>query len=178
MSKLNSTCPINLFQKDFFKKNYSSTLGCRAKLFLSKISGGLEKYRFYVSVGKIWFKDELRKKNLPTSDMQRNLVCFLSKLIRPYTTRENSIIRVHMNTFKAKCFLENSILFSRFGTSIDFFPAFGRLFPPVLWKLQPIKVDEQFEEKNYSKWITNFSSFSDKGQENSGSLEEIFKLGC
>ena len=45
------------FKKTFFEKKFLFiTLGCRAKLFLSKISGGLEKSKCSVSIWKIWWK--------------------------------------------------------------------------------------------------------------------------
>ena len=75
------------------------TLGCRAKLFLSKKSGGLEKSRFSVSNWKSDEKHDFWKKVSPTSDMQRNLVCCLPKRLRVYTARENCILRVHLNIF-------------------------------------------------------------------------------
>ena len=103
------------------------TLGCRTKLFLSKSSGGLEKSRFSVSIWKSDEQHDFWKKVWPTSDMQRNLVCFLSKLFQHYTARENCIIRGHKNLFKTKFFER----FNTFFVTWDFdrfFPAFCQTF--------------------------------------------------
>ena len=103
------------------------TLECRAKLFLSKKSSGLEKSRFSVS---IWKSDETHdfwKEGSPTSDMQRNLFCFLSKLFQHYTARENCIIRVHMNNFKTFFFEKLNTFFVTWHFD-RFFPAVWQTF--------------------------------------------------
>ena len=69
-------------------------------------------------------KKEFRKKFWPTSNMQRNLVCFLSKPFRLCTARENCIIRVHVNIFQTKIFEKFNSFFRNFGTLNGFFPAF------------------------------------------------------
>ena len=99
------------------------TLECRAKLFRQKKSSGLEKSRFSVSIWKSDEKHDFWKEVSPTSDMQRNLFWFLSKLFQHYTARENCIIRVHMNNFK-------TIFFEKLNT---FFVTwhFDRFFPAV-----------------------------------------------
>ena len=52
------------FKKTFFEKKFLFiTLGCRAKFFLSKKSGGLEKSRFSVSIWKIWWITWFLKKS-------------------------------------------------------------------------------------------------------------------
>ena len=105
------------------KKLLFITLGCRAKIFCPKHSGGLEKSRFSVSNWKSDEKHDFWKKVSPTSDMQRNLVCFLSKLWRVYTARENCILRVHLKIFKTKnCFWKNQYFFSYFWDIDRFFP--------------------------------------------------------
>ena len=103
---------ITFSEKTFWEKKMFMTLGCRTKLFLSKNSGGLEKSRFSVSIWKSDEKHDFWKKVSPTSDMQRKLVCFLSKLFQHYTARD---IRVHKNNFKTFFFEKTQYFFRNLG---------------------------------------------------------------
>ena len=152
------------------------TSGCRAKLFLSKKSSGLEKSRFSVSNWKSDEKHDFWKKVSPTSDMQRNLVCFLSKLLRVYTARENCILRVHLNIFKTKkCFWKNQYFFSYFWDIDRFFLGLlAKVFCQVC-KTATYLPRGTVQEKKFSKVIEEFLSLSENVLKSSSSVGNTFR---
>ena len=116
------------------------------------------------------------KKVSPTSDMQRNLVCFLSKRLRVYTARENCILRVHLNIFKTKkCFWKNQYFFSYFWDIDRFFPGLlAKVFCQVC-KTATYLPRGTVQEKKFSKVIEEFLSLSENVLKSSGSVGNTFR---
>ena len=113
-----------LSENFFWERNvYLSLWDVERNFSVQNIPAGLKNLDFPCPFEKSEEKHDFWKKASPTSDMQRNLVCFLSKLLRVYTARENCILRVHLNIFKTKnCFWKNQYFFSYFWDIDRFFP--------------------------------------------------------
>ena len=130
-------------------------------ILCQKSSLGLKNLDFTCPLEKCDERDDFKKKVLPDSDMHKNLVCFLSKLLRHYTARENCIICVHINIFETKSFFVKNwiFLFVFLGHWSVFYRPSSKTFLPVLSKLQSKCPQEQFKEKNFKIIYNVFVNF-------------------
>ena len=91
---------------------------------------------------------------------------------------EVSKLYVSIKKFSEQVFFEKILFFNHnFGILFGSFPVFWQFFLPVLSKVQSLFLEEQFEEKHYSKANKNCSSFLTNGQKISRSLWSFFRLG-
>ena len=132
---------------------------CRTKCFLSKITGRFINLDFTSAWEKFDEKKCFWKYFVPSSRMERKLVCFLSKLFRRGCGNDNVFS-------EQKLFWKLQRFFLNFETLIDFFPAFWHFISAGLsklhftcpWKIFDEKKLGKFEFFHYSEFLNENSS--------------------
>ena len=137
----------------------------RTKCFLSKFTGRFINLEFTSAWEKFDEKKYLWKNFLPSSRMERKLVCFLSKLFRRGCGNDNVFS-------EQKLFWNHQRFFHNFETLINFFPVFWHFISAGLSKLHFTCPWKTFDEKNlenlnffttlsfWTKILRVFSEFS------------------